>query len=463
MDVTLGARLFDHLLALPMNYFASRPAGQSVARVRELDNIRDFLTSSALTLVLDLFFTFVFFAVMWYFSPMLTLIVMASLPFYAVISIAVTPALRARLEEQFQRSAANQAFLVETVTGVETVKSMAVEPQLQRRWEEQLAAYVTAGFRAKTTGLLGSQSITLVNKITTIAVLYFGAKLAVEGEITIGMLVAFNLLAGQVSQPVLRLAQLWQDFQQARISVQRLGDILNTPREKSAQVAQSAVAPEIMGRITLDNVSFRYRPDGQKILDGLSMDIQPGECVGIMGESGSGKSTITKLIQRLYLPESGRVLIDGIDIAHIDPAWLRRQIGVVLQDNILFNRTIRENIALADPAMPMDRVIEAVKLAGAHDFISQIAHGYDTVVEERGSSLSGGQRQRIAIARALVGDPKILIFDEATSALDPETEAVIQANMKGICHGRTVVIIAHRETAVKECGRRLCLKKGFSK
>lgn len=452
IDVTLGARLFDHLLGLPMGYFQSRPAGQSVARVRELENIRNFLTSSALTLTLDLFFTTVFLAVMWYYSPLLTMIVMASLPLYAGISVIVSPILRNRLEEQFQRGATNQSFLVETVTGVETVKAMAVEPQLQRRWEEQLAAYVTAGFRARVAGLWGSQSITLVNKLTMAFLLYFGAKAVLAGDITIGMLIAFNMLAGQVSQPVLRLAQLWQDFQQARISVSRLGDILNTPREAKAGPGKSAL-PAIEGKITLENVSFRYSPDGQKILDGLNMEIRPGECVGIMGESGCGKSTITKLIQRLYLPESGRVLIDGVDIAHIDPAWLRRQIGVVLQDNILFNRSIRENISLVDPAMPMERVMEAAKLAGAHEFISRLSHGYDTIVEERGSSLSGGQRQRIAIARALVNNPKILIFDEATSALDPETEAVIQQNMKRIIEGRTTVIIAHRETAVRECGR----------
>ena len=452
IDVTLGARLFDHLLGLPMGYFQSRPAGQSVARVRELENIRNFLTSSALTLTLDLFFTTVFLAVMWYYSPLMTMIVMASLPLYAGISVIVSPILRNRLEEQFQRGATNQSFLVETVTGVETVKAMAVEPQLQRRWEEQLAAYVTAGFRARVAGLWGSQSITLVNKLTMAFLLYFGAKAVLAGDITIGMLIAFNMLAGQVSQPVLRLAQLWQDFQQARISVSRLGDILNTPREAKAGPGKSAL-PAIEGRITLENVSFRYSPDGQKILDGLNMEIRPGECVGIMGESGCGKSTITKLIQRLYLPESGRVLIDGVDIAHIDPAWLRRQIGVVLQDNILFNRSIRENISLVDPAMPMERVMEAAKLAGAHEFISRLSHGYDTIVEERGSSLSGGQRQRIAIARALVNNPKILIFDEATSALDPETEAVIQQNMKRIIEGRTTVIIAHRETAVRECGR----------
>ena len=452
VDVSLGVKLFDHLLALPMSYFASRRVGDSVARVRELENIRNFLTSSALTLVLDLFFTIVFIAVMTLYSVKLTLLVLASLPIYVLISVLVTPVLRRRLDELFDRGAENQAFLVETVTGIETVKAMAVEPQMRGRFEDKLAAYVSASFKAHNLGNWAGQAVQLVSKLTTVGILWMGAHMAISGEITIGMLVAFNMLASQVTAPVLRLAQLWQEFQQARISILRLGDILNSPAEGSANGTQLTL-PHMGGDIRFERVGFRYKPESPKVLDDLDLHIRSGECVGIRGASGSGKSTISKLIQRLYLPDGGRVLIDGIDVSQLDPAWLRRQIGVVLQENLLFNRTIRENIALIDPAMPMEQVIEAAKLAGAHDFILKLSHGYDTLVEERGMSLSGGQRQRIAIARALATNPKILIFDEATSALDYESEAAIMANMEEICADRTVIVIAHRESALERCER----------
>jgi subfamily B ATP-binding cassette protein HlyB/CyaB len=458
IDVELGARLFHHLLALPMAYFQARRVGDSVARVRELENIRNFLTSSALTLVIDLFFTFVF-LVMFYYSPLLTWIVLGSFPFYIAISAGVTPLFRQRLDDKFQRGAENQAFLVESVTGIETLKAMAVEPQMQRRWEEQLAGYVAASFRVLSLGNTASQAVQLVSKVVTAGILYFGAKLVIEGSLSVGELVAFNILAGRVSTPVLRLAQLWQDFHQARLSVSRLGDILNTTAEPTYTAARARL-PAIRGNIKFDHVTFRYRIDGQEVLHDVTFDVPAGQTVGIVGPSGSGKSTFAKLVQRLYVPESGRVLVDGMDLAMADPAWLRRQIGVVLQENVLFNRSVRENIALADPAMPMERVIAAAGLAGAHEFILELAEGYDTIVGERGSTLSGGQRQRIAIARALVTDPRILIFDEATSALDYESERIIQQNMKEIAKGRTVLIIAHRLSTVRATDRIVTLERG---
>ncbi|HZX86291.1 MAG TPA: type I secretion system permease/ATPase [Reyranella sp.] len=459
IDVELGARLFHHLLALPMAYFQARRVGDSVARVRELENIRTFLTSSALTLVIDLFFTFVFLAVMFFYAPMLTWIVIGSLPVYVAISGAVTPLFRRRLDEKFQRGAENQAFLVESVTGIETLKAMAVEPQMQRRWEEQLAGYVSASFRVLSLGNTASQVVQFVSKIVTASILYFGAKLVIDGSLSVGELVAFNILASRVSAPVLRLAQMWQDFHQARLSVQRLGDILNTTAE-STYLPGRARLPAIRGGIRFDHVSFRYRLDGQQVLHDVTFDIPAGQTVGIVGPSGSGKSTFAKLVQRLYVPESGRVLVDGMDLGLADPAWLRRQIGVVLQENVLFNRSVRDNIALADPAMPMERVIAAARLAGAHDFILELAEGYDTIVGERGSTLSGGQRQRIAIARALVTNPRILIFDEATSALDYESERIIQENMREIVKGRTVLVIAHRLSTVRAMDRIVTLEGG---
>jgi len=459
IDVELGARLFRHLIALPLGYFGVRRVGDSVARVRELENIRQFITGSALTLVIDLVFTLVFLGVMAWYSVTLTLVVLVSLPIYVAISMAVTPLFRARLDEKFKRGAENQSFLVESVTGIETLKSMAVEPQMQRRWEEQLAAYVTASFRVANLGNYASQSIQLISKLVTAAILFFGARQVIDGGMTVGELVAFNMLAGRVAQPVLRLAQVWQDFHQTRLSVDRLGDILNTPTEPSAAGGRAALAT-IAGHIQFDQVKFRYRIDGPEVLRGISLDIPAGQILGIVGSSGSGKSTLAKLAQRLYVPESGRVLVDGVDLAMIDPSWLRRQVGVVPQESVLFNRSVRDNIALTEPGMPLERVVAAAKLAGAHDFIVELPEGYDTIIGERGGSLSGGQRQRIAIARALVGNPRILVFDEATSALDYESELAIQQNMRAICAGRTVLIIAHRLSTVRGCDRIIAVERG---
>lgn len=407
--------------------------------------------------MLDLLFTVVFLAVMFYYSPWLTSVVVISLPCYAIWSAAITPALRSRLSEKFARGADNQAFLVETVTGIGTVKAMAVDPRMTRAWDNQLAGYVSAGFRVSKLTNIGQQGVQLIQKLVSVAILWWGAKLVIEGELSVGQLIAFNMLAGQVAAPILRLAQLWQEFQQVGISIERLGDILNTKTESS----EGRVAlPAIRGRVTFENIVFRYRPDTAEVLSGVSLDIAPGEVIGIVGRSGSGKSTLTKLVQRLYVPERGRILVDGNDLALADPAWLRRQLGVVLQENFLFNRSVRDNIAVADPAMPLEKVIEAAKLAGAHDFVLELPQGYDTVVGEHGASLSGGQRQRIAIARALVTNPRILIFDEATSALDYESEHAVMANMRAICRGRTVLIIAHRLSTVRLASRIVVVEKG---
>ncbi|MBK9595666.1 MAG: type I secretion system permease/ATPase [Rhodocyclales bacterium] len=458
IDVELGARLFRHLINLPLAYFQARRVGDTVARVRELEHIRQFLTGNAITLVLDLFFSVVFIAVMLFYSGWLTLVVVLSLPCYLILSVLITPLLRARLHEKFNRGAENQAFLVETINGIDTLKAMAVEPQMTRRWDNQQAAYVAAGFRTSTLGTLAHEGVSLIGKLVTVVTMWLGARLVIGGELTVGQLIAFNMLAGRVAMPVMRLAQLWTDFQQTGISVQRLGDILNARTEVAN--ANRSTLPPLVGRIEFDMVVFRYRPDGPEVLRGIDLAIQPGEVIGIVGRSGSGKSTLAKLAQRLYLPERGRVLVDGIDLAMADTSSLRRQIGVVLQENMLFNRTIRENIALSDPGIPMEAVIGAAKLAGAHEFILELQEGYDTVVGEHGATLSGGQRQRIAIARALITNPRILIFDEATSALDYESERVIQNNMKAICKGRTVLIIAHRLSAVRDANRIIVLDRG---
>jgi len=457
IDVELGARLFRHLLALPIAYFQARRVGDSVARIRELENIRSFLTGNALTLVLDLFFSFVFIFVMLWYSKLLTLIVVISIPLYVLLAVGITPILRSRLKEKFDTGAKNQAFLVESISGIDTVKSMAVEPRWIDNWEKQLSTYVSAGLDATNVGTIANSGVTMVSKLVTVALLWVGAGLVVEGNLTVGQLIAFNMLSGRLTEPILRIAQLWNSFQQVGVSMERLGDILNAPMEV---VGQKTRIPRLEGAIEFDQVSFRYRPDNPDVIREVNLKIVPGEVIGIVGRSGSGKSTLTRLMQRLYVPDRGRVLIDGQDISIIDTTSLRHQLGIVLQENVLFTGTIRDNIALANPALPIEVIIEAAKLAGAHEFICELPEGYDSKVGEHGTGLSGGQRQRIAIARALISNPRILIFDEATSALDYESERIIQENMRKICAGRTVLIIAHRLSAVRDANRIFVMDRG---
>lgn len=459
VDVELGARLFSHLVRLPLAYFETRQVGQTVARVRELDSLRNFITGTALTLLIDLSFTFVFIAVLWYYSPILTWIVLGSLPFYVGLSLFVTPVLKRRLDTKFRDGAASQSFLTEAVTGIHTVKSQALEPQMQRRWEDLLANYTRSTFQAGNLNSIASQIAGVISKITTLLIIWWGAHLVINGQLSVGQLVAFNMIAGRITGPILKLVQLWQDFQQAGISLQRLGDILNKPCEPNSLSNRSSPR-SLQGAITLEGVRFRYGQDAPVVIEGLSLDIRPGEVVGIVGRSGSGKSTLAQLIQRMYVPESGRIRIDGADLATVDTAWLRRSVGVVQQESFLFNRTVRENIALANPGMSFERVVGCARVAGAHEFILDLPEGYDTVIDEQGSNLSGGQRQRIAIARALINDPRILILDEATSALDYESERIIQENMGAIARQRTVLIIAHRLTTVRHCDQIVVLDKG---
>ncbi len=458
IDVELGARLFKHLVQLPLSYFQARRVGDSVARVRELENIRSFLTGNALTVLLDVLFSVIFIGVMLIYSVPLTLIVLVSLPLYFALTLAVVPVLRQRLDVKFARGAENQSMLVETITGIQTVKASALEPSFGKRWDNQLAGYVSASFNTQTLATWANEGINLIGKLVNAATLWYGAHLVMDNQMTVGQFVAFNMFAQRVAQPIMRMAQLWTDFQQTGISVARLGDILNSRTE--VPPANAAQLPPIKGKISLSGLTFRYRPEAPPVLNGINLEVKPGEIIGIVGRSGSGKSTLTKLVQRLYSPEAGRILVDGIDISLIDAAQLRRQVGVVLQENLLFNRSVRENIAITDPAAPIEAVIRVAQLAGAHEFVSELPEGYDTLVGEQGSSLSGGQRQRIAIARALFTDPRILILDEATSALDYESEAIIQRNMAHICKGRTVLVIAHRLSAVRHSNRIVVLDKG---
>lgn len=459
IDVILSCRLFNHLFRLPMMYFETRRVGDTVARVRELENIRRFLTGVPMTTLLDAMFIIVYIIVMLFYSTKLTLVSIASIPILALISALVTPVLKSRLDEKFNCGAESQSYLVEAVTGVQTIKSFAIEPAVQKKWEGLLANYTKAGFKTSILSGNAGAAAQFVQKIFDLAILWLGARLVIEGQLTVGQLVAFRMLAGRVSTPVLRLVQMWQDFQQTSISVERLGDIFNTKPEPTMDNSKTRL-PAIRGEIRFDKVSFRYRIDGAEVIKNMSFGIRPNTVVGIVGRSGSGKSTISKLIQRLYIPESGKILIDGVDLSLADPNWLRTQIGVVLQENFLFNASVRENIALQNPAASMDEIIRAAKIAGTHEFILELSEGYDTMVGEKGTGLSGGQKQRIAIARALLTDPKILIFDEATSALDYESESIIQRNLKEICKGRTVLIIAHRLSTLKDADLIMVIERG---
>lgn len=459
IDVILSCRLFKHLFSLPLRYFESRRVGDTIARVRELENIRRFLTGVPLNTLLDALFIIVYIIIMYFYSVTLTNVTLLSLPILAGITAVITPILKERLDDKFKAGADQQSYLVEAVNGVQTIKSFAVEPGIQQKWEGLLADYTTANFRTTMLGGTAGSLAQLVQKCFDIAILYFGAKLVIDGELTVGQMVAFRMLSGRVSQPVMRLVQMWQDFQQTSLSIKRLGDIFNSKPEPVRQGTQSQL-PSVVGNIVFDKVSFRYRPDASEVIKNMTFRIPANKVIGVVGRSGSGKSTISKLIQRLYIPETGKIMIDGVDLALADPSWLRRQIGVVLQESFLFNASIRDNIALQNPAASMEEIIRAAQIAGAHDFIVELSEGYDTMVGERGTGLSGGQKQRIAIARALLTNPRILIFDEATSALDYESESIIQKNLKQICHNRTVIIIAHRLSTLKDADAIMVVEKG---
>jgi len=460
VDVILGARLFRHIASLPLRYFELRRVGDTLMRVSALNTIREFMTGAALTALMDTLFSVVFIAVMFYYSPFLTLIALASVPLMLAQNIIATPIYQKRLEAVWAAGAESNAFLVETITGIHTIKSLAVEPQFNHRWEQLLARYVKTTFDSAVFNIVLGNGSSLIQRLSGFALLWFGGHMVIEGQMTIGQLIAFQMLAGQAGQPLQRLVGLWQQFQQAALSAERLGDIITTPPELANNPKGQGVGKPLEGTITFEKVAFRYLPDAPLVLQNIDLHIKTGMRIGIVGRSGSGKSTLTKLVQRLYLPESGRIIIDKVDVAEMEPSWLRRQIGVVLQENFLFNGSVRDNIATARPGASMEEVIQASEIAGAHEFILELSEGYDTKVGERGMALSGGQRQRIAIARAILANPRILIFDEATSALDYQSEMIIMKNMDKITAGRTTLIIAHRLSTVRRCDLIVVVEQG---
>ncbi|ENM5852403.1 type I secretion system permease/ATPase [Vibrio mimicus] len=454
----LSSKLYDHLTALPLSYFNERQTGQIIARMKEMDSIRQFLTGSGLTLILDLAFIGLFIGVMLMYSSLLTSVVVISLVLYFLFWILVGKGLRTRVNHAFEAEADATAMLTESVMGIETVKTTATEWRFNKHWQEQLAHFTKASFAATNYGNWAGQGICLIQKLTAALLLWLGVKLVLDGALTSGELVAFNMFAGHVTQPILRLAQIWQDFQHTLISLRRVGDILDVETESGSE-GLASVAP-LKGKVAFDNVRFRYCEQSPDVLRGLSITIEPGEFVGITGPSGSGKSTLTKLLQRLYSPTQGQVLIDGLDLAIADPVQLRRQMSVVLQENHLFSGTVAENIRLNCPEASDEDVRNAAELAGVIDFIGDLPQGFNSPVGEKGALLSGGQRQRIALARALISNPSVLILDEATSALDYESEAAIMSNMTKICEGRTVISIAHRLGTIKNADRILVINDG---
>lgn len=458
LDMALSAQLFRHLLRLPLSYFEARRVGDTVARVQELEEIRQFLTSTALTVILDSIFSIVYLGMMAYYSITLTGIALAVIPLFAILTLISTPILRNWLNETFNRSADSQSYLVETMTGIHSVKAHAAEQTTRDRWEGLYARFVRTGFRATTTANISNHLGDFLTSLSALLILWFGARLVINQDLTIGQLVAFQMLSGRVTGPLLRLIQLWQNLQEVLLAVDRIGDILNVAPE--AEPGTGLTLPNLRGEVVFENVFFRYQPDQEAILKGISFRAEPGQFVGIVGRSGSGKSTLSKLIQRLYPAEAGRILVDGFDIKSADLSSLRPQIAVVLQEDFLFNGSVLENITLGNPDVTAEQVVEAARLAVAHDFICDLPHGYETNVGERGTSLSGGQRQRITLARMFLSDAPVLILDEATSHLDAETEQQVLENLKQVSKGRTLFLIAHRFAPLKRADLILTMEKG---
>ena len=460
MDVVLSSRIYRNITSLPISYFQKWQVGDVVSRAGELETLRNFMTNNSLMIVLDITFAIIYIAVMFiYYSWILSAVVLCMIPVFVILNLIVAPIFRRLINERFLISSENRSFLIETITGIHTVKASSVESNFIRRYEEMLARLVKASLNVVNVANVANSIASFFNNMFNLVILWVGAYYVMAGDISVGELIAFQMIAGQLIAPIMRLINQWQDFQRVRVSMERMADIMDEETEPAFNPSRTTL-PSLRGEIALEKLAFSYSEESGKVLDNLNIRIPAGMKVGIVGRSGSGKSTLTKLIQRLYVPDTGRILIDGVDIAQVEPAWLRRQIGVVLQDSKLFSGTIEENIRIACPNATQEEVINAARLAGAEEFINQFQNGYETAVGERGSLLSGGQRQRIAIARALLSDPRIIIFDEATSALDYESENIIMNNIETISRGRTMLMIAHRLSTVRDCDAIIVIDKG---
>ena len=460
LDAILGTKLFRHLISIPLPYYQNRRVGETLTRVNMMNGVREFLTGSGLTAILDVFFSVVFLAFMLWYSVPLTLIVLVVIPLYFVENVWAVPIYKKKVMAMANANIANQSFMVESMTNIETIKALAIEPQFNKKWEKLLAHFLCKAFDNVKFGLVMTGCSSTIQMISTLCIMWYGGHMVMDGEFTLGQLIAFQMIAAQALTPLAKLFGMWPKIQMTALGLEMLGDILNTAIEPVLIDSIGKRANRLSGKIELQNVKFRYRIDTPLVLNGINLKIEPGQKIGIVGRSGSGKSTLTNVVQFMYQPEEGDILFDGLTVREINIGWLRSQIGVVMQENYLFDSSIRDNIAVNKPNAKMDEVIAAAKMAGAHEFILELKEGYDTKVGERGSSLSGGQRQRIAIARALMDNPPILIFDEATSALDYESERTIMQNMDHIGANRTMLIIAHRLSTVRRCDRIIVVDKG---
>ncbi|MEB3272161.1 MAG: peptidase domain-containing ABC transporter, partial [Prochlorothrix sp.] len=460
IDIVLGSEIIDHLLRLPLNYFDKRPVGELSSRVNELERIRQFLTGTALTVVLDVLSSVIYVVVMVLYSPKLTAAALATIPLFVLLTAIFAPIIQRQLRTKAERNAAAQAHLVEVVSGIQTVKAQNVELRARWRWQELYARYVGAGFKTVQTATLSSAASGFLNKTSGLIVLWYGAFLVLNEELTLGQLIAFRIIAGYVTGPVLRLAQVWQNFQETALSLERLSDIVDTPQEATEEERNNVPMPSIQGHIQYEEVSFRFQGQKMATLANVTLDIAPGTFVGVVGQSGSGKSTLVKLLSRLYNPEVGRICIDQYDIAKVELYSLRRQIGIVPQDSLLFDGTVEENIALTRPHATIEEIMEAARIAVAHDFIMELPTAYNSPVGEKGANLSGGQRQRIAIARTVLQNPRLLIMDEATSALDYETERQVFENLMDWFNDRTVFFITHRLSTVCRAHQIVVMDRG---
>ncbi|AOY84673.1 peptidase domain-containing ABC transporter [Moorena producens JHB] len=461
VDLALIVGFISHTLRLPLGFFESRFVGDITSRIQENRKIERFLTGEALSILLDLLTVFIYVGLMFWYSWKMALLILVIVPPFFLLALISTPFLKRISREVFHAIAKESSYLIEVLSGVRTVKSTAVEQTVRWHWEELLNKEVKTNFSGQVISNRLQIFSNTIEGLATTALLWFGAWLVIQNQLTIGQLVAFNMLLGQVIRPFQRITVLWNEFQEVVIAMERINDVLDYQPEEDLHHQARQSLPELRGHIRFDQVTFRYHPESESnVLENLSFEVKPGQMVALVGRSGSGKSTISKLMLGLYLPSDGKVLIDGQDITSLSLGSLRQQIGVVDQDTFLFGGTIRQNIGLAYPSASLEEIITAAKLAGADEFIQKLPMGYETEIGEGGGMLSGGQRQRLAIARALLGNPRLLIFDEATSHLDAESERIIQTNLNTILKNRTTLVIAHRLSTVRKADLILVLDRG---
>jgi ATP-binding cassette subfamily B protein len=461
IDLEMVVAFYRQVLSLPMRYFEERKVGDILKRFGENEKVREMLTGRALGVILDCLMIVVYAGLMLYYNAKLTLLALAFMPGYALLTFIVTPIMRRQYREAFQREAEAESHLVESVAAVGTVKATAAERRIRWKWEGLMVRALNVQFRSALTNI-GAYSVgSILQTLSATFLLWYGAHLVMADELSVGQLMAFNVLVGSVTHPILNLIDLWHDFQEVNVALERLNEVFDARPEEDPLKKALTRLPPVRGQIKFENVTFRYPTRGDRnALQNINLEIYPGQTVALIGRSGAGKTTFANLLLRLHEPNEGRIFIDGYDLRQVSLASLRAQVGVVPQEVFLFSGTIRENIALGDPEAPLAEVVGAAMLAGAHEFISELPLGYETVIGERGQSLSGGQKQRVAIARALFKKPRILIFDEATSALDSESERAIQQNLDSILKDRTTLVIAHRLSTVRNADLIVVLDRG---